>query len=173
MVKRVVFAAMYVFWAVIVAILAAGFFFVGNNGAPAVPQTSTTLVAGGSGNPTNGGVNTLVLSASEIAKHSTSSSCWMIISGNVYDFTSYLGQHPGRASTMIGYCGKDGTVGFQTKDMGSPHSSFASSLLSQYYLGGFGLTVQVAGAGQPSVGGGNPASSLPTSIGRIDDTTDD
>ncbi|MCX6744687.1 MAG: cytochrome b5-like heme/steroid binding domain-containing protein [Candidatus Parcubacteria bacterium] len=75
------------------------------------------------------------LTLAEIAKHNSGSSCWMIIDNKVYDFTNYLNQHPGSARTMLPYCGQDGTQGYTTKDKGQPHSSYANTLLQQYYIG--------------------------------------
>jgi len=75
------------------------------------------------------------LTVNEVAQHNQPTDCWMIIDNRVYNFTNYLSIHPGNAKTMIPYCGKDGTGGYDTKDRGQSHSAYADSLLSQYYLG--------------------------------------
>ena len=36
-----------------------------------------------------------VISMSEIKKHTTEKSCWMLIHGKVYDVTEFLEEHPG------------------------------------------------------------------------------
>lgn len=40
------------------------------------------------------------LDAAEVAKHNTPSSCWIVISGKVYDVTQYLEHHPGGAAIL-------------------------------------------------------------------------
>ncbi|MDO8593212.1 MAG: cytochrome b5-like heme/steroid binding domain-containing protein [bacterium] len=75
------------------------------------------------------------LSAAGVAKHSLAGDCWLIVSGKVYDVTSYLSAHPGGAGTIVPYCGQEATQAFRTKDVGRPHSSYAESLLGDYYAG--------------------------------------
>jgi len=67
----------------------------------------------------------------EISLHDSSVSCWMIISGKVYDVTSYLPYHPGGMGAILPYCGGDGTAEFT----GLPHSTSADSILASYYIG--------------------------------------
>ncbi len=95
----------------------------------------------------------ITLTTEEVAKHSQPSDCWMIISGKVYNFTSYISQHPG-GSVIIPYCGKDGTTGFQTQGGKGSHSSFASSLFAGYYLGDLGTTATTIPQGSGT--SGNP-----------------
>jgi cytochrome b involved in lipid metabolism len=86
----------------------------------------------------------LSLTTGEVSSHNTLSNCWIIISGNVYDVTSYITNHPGGVSTIQGQCGKDGTSAFQTKGgKGSNHSNNAYSLLNQYLIGSIGSTIPV------------------------------
>lgn len=62
--------------------------------------------------------NTVVatgITAATVATHKTSSNCWIIINGKVYDVTSYIPVHPGGTSTIINQCGKDATNAFNTK----------------------------------------------------------
>lgn len=80
----------------------------------------------------------IALNLTEVAKHNSAGNCWMIISGKVYDFTTYIPGHPG-GSQMVPYCGQDGTAAF----VGKPHSSFADSLLAGYLLGNLNATVTV------------------------------
>ena len=77
------------------------------------------------------------ITISEVAKHNSKSDCWMIIDGKVYDITNYFGQHPGRDETMMPYCGKDGTDGYETKDKprSQDHSYAADQLLIEYFVG--------------------------------------
>jgi cytochrome b involved in lipid metabolism len=75
------------------------------------------------------------LTASEIAKHNTETDCYMIVNGKVYDVTTYLPVHPGGASRIIQYCGKDGTQAFDTKGGQGQHSNRANNDLSSLYKG--------------------------------------
>jgi len=71
----------------------------------------------------------------EIAKHTSASSCWMAINGNVYDVTKYITNHPGGDTILLG-CGKDATDLFTgIAAMGKRHSSKAQSALSQFLVG--------------------------------------
>jgi cytochrome b involved in lipid metabolism len=91
------------------------------------------------------------LTLEEVSKHSSSSDCWMIIEGKVYDVTSYFGYHPGGNSTLSAYCGKEATEAFQTKGRsgGNDHSSYAYSLLPSYYIGDFNSTASVPEVSAP------------------------
>jgi len=44
-----------------------------------------------------------------VAKHSTRSSCWSVINGNVYDLTSWIPNHPGGEKRILAICGIDGS----------------------------------------------------------------
>ena len=73
-------------------------------------------------------------SLSDVANHSTSSDCWMVISGKVYDVTSYVSNHPGGDKILAG-CGKDATAMFGGIKDGKGHSDYAKSLQTDYYVG--------------------------------------
>ena len=45
----------------------------------------------------------------DVAQHDTADSCWLVISGVVYDVTEFRGIHPGGASMMDAVAGKDAT----------------------------------------------------------------
>jgi cytochrome b involved in lipid metabolism len=75
------------------------------------------------------------ISTTELSKHSKSSDCWVAISGNVYDVTSYLDEHPGGADLILTYCGKDATSAYNNKGGEGKHSSSADALLAEYQLG--------------------------------------
>lgn len=99
---------------------------VSKNTNPANTKPKTTPAANGS------------ITSAELLKHSSSSNCWMMISGKVYDLTSYMRLHPGGAGTIIPFCGKDGTTAFDTKGGGGQHSQQAHDMLINYYVGNFG-----------------------------------
>ncbi|MFZ4632224.1 MAG: cytochrome b5 domain-containing protein [Patescibacteria group bacterium] len=88
--------------------------------APTVPKTNT---AG------------LSLNMTEIAKHNSRSDCWLLISGKVYNVSSYIAAHPGGSGTIIPTCGTDSTQAYATKNGSSPHSGNAHTLLAAYYIG--------------------------------------
>ncbi|MHB8830773.1 MAG: cytochrome b5 domain-containing protein [Patescibacteria group bacterium] len=73
-------------------------------------------------------------SLSDVAAHSTANDCWMVISGKVYNVTSYIPNHPGSDRITAG-CGKDATALFGSIKDGKGHSDYAKSLQTDYYLG--------------------------------------
>jgi cytochrome b involved in lipid metabolism len=75
------------------------------------------------------------ITLSQVAQHNTRSNCWMVISGKVYNFTSYMNAHPGGISTILPLCGKDGTSAYATKGGQGSHSQTAYNLLNNYYVG--------------------------------------
>jgi cytochrome b involved in lipid metabolism len=76
------------------------------------------------------------LTSSEVTKHNSPTNCWMIISQNVYDFTSFLQSHPGGEAIMQPFCGKDATAAYQTMGgMGRSHSTRADEMMRSYSLG--------------------------------------
>lgn len=74
----------------------------------------------------------------QVAEHDSKENCWLAIEGNVYDMTSYVksGFHPGKDAILQG-CGKDATVLFNTRPMGSgtSHSERARKMLPKYLIG--------------------------------------
>lgn len=88
------------------------------------------------------------LNMGEIQKHNQKNDCWMLISGKVYNITSYFGFHPGGNSVMAQTCGIDSTVAYATQNPNatssggkSAHSSNAVSLLNNYYIGDLNQTI--------------------------------
>ncbi|EDX10647.1 cytochrome b5 [Drosophila simulans] len=57
--------------------------------------------------------------------------CWLIIKGNVYDVTKFLGEHPGGGEALLEYGGKDATKAFKQ----AGHSSDAEKDLKNYKIG--------------------------------------
>ncbi|KAI5124988.1 hypothetical protein M0805_007413 [Coniferiporia weirii] len=49
---------------------------------------------------------------SEVQKHNTRDSCWVIIDGQVYDATSIIDSHPGGTAVLLKNSGKDATKAF-------------------------------------------------------------
>ena len=71
-------------------------------------------------------------SMSNIAKNSSTSSCWAAISGKAYDLTDWISEHPGGPGAIVSICGTDATSVFQGKHGGQ---SGPASSLSAYLLG--------------------------------------
>ncbi len=59
-----------------------------------------------------------IFTAVEVAKHNDQNSCYTIISGSVYDLTSYIFKHPGGPGKVLTICGQDGTSAFMGKHGG-------------------------------------------------------
>ncbi len=148
--KKLATISLFVFWAVVTAVLVAGLVFYQNS------KDSSNSVAGSKVDiltqtkikelTTSG--KSLVLNMSELAKHNKPSDCWMLISGKVYNITPFFGSHPGGNATMLATCGTDATAAYMTKDpnatsatSGSSHSSNAKSMLASYYLGDLNQTI--------------------------------
>jgi cytochrome b involved in lipid metabolism len=173
--KKYITVSLFIFWAIVVAILVAGLVFYNqNNGSLVVnnyssnqqaatttantnnnlPANSKALVVPNSyvpkpqastpaSTPTQTSTGT-TLTTSEVAKHNTASDCWVIVSGNVYNVTNYLGMHPAGANAIIPYCGQDITVAFNSIKGGRGHSSQANSILQNYFVGQLNQTVSAS-----------------------------
>lgn len=48
----------------------------------------------------------------DVGLHNTSVSCWTVVSGSVYNITSWISQHPGGSSAIKAMCGVDATAAF-------------------------------------------------------------
>ena len=120
-----------------------------------IPATATPLAQ------QNG--TAITLSTAEIAAHNSTANCWMIVNGKVYNITGYIPRHPGGASAIAPYCGKDGSAAFE----GLPHSTNAHQLLAAYLVGSVGQTTTVQPT-QPT-----PIQTVPTGKGSDDDWDDD
>jgi cytochrome b involved in lipid metabolism len=86
----------------------------------------------------NGGQTQLTLE--EIKKHDSGTSCWTIISGNVFDLTNWIPKHPGGPAVIRAICGKDGTSAFEGQHAGQGRPA---SQLSNYLLGKLGASVKL------------------------------
>jgi cytochrome b5 len=74
----------------------------------------------------------LILRAShQVARHTSSTDCWMVVDGKVYDVTRFLDEHPGGEDIMLDSSGRDATREFE--DVG--HSGEARSQLEDLLIG--------------------------------------
>ncbi|KAF3337458.1 Cytochrome b5 [Carex littledalei] len=72
-----------------------------------------------------------VFTLEEVSKHNSSTDCWLIINGKVYDVTKFLDDHPGGDDVLRSSTGKDATDDFE--DVG--HSTTARAMMDEYYVG--------------------------------------
>ena len=112
---------------------------------------------------------TLALTMAELAKHNSSSSCWLLISGKIYDVTSYLGQHPGGTSAILATCGTDATVAYSTRGGTGSHSASANAMLAAYYIGDLNQTVTTSPNNPTTPPVANPNPTTPVFRGGNDD----
>jgi len=52
------------------------------------------------------------LTLAEVAKHRTNADCWFVVSGKVYNVSSYVSAHPGSTQNILSYCGPRRDHGF-------------------------------------------------------------
>ena len=67
---------------------------------------------GGNARGASGGPRSI--SPQELAKHAGMASAWIAVGGMVYDITSWIHSHPGGATALQPYLGRDGTSAAQS-----------------------------------------------------------
>jgi len=133
--------SLFIFGIIATAILTAGLVFYEKNNFNNPAQNNSAAI--NSSELINRSADgDFILNAAEVAKHNSAADCWLIISGKVYNVTGYLSSHPGGADAITPFCGADATTAFLTKGGNGSHSSFAASLLADYYLGDFNQTLK-------------------------------
>jgi cytochrome b involved in lipid metabolism len=80
------------------------------------------------------------LTLEEVSKRDSSTSCWSIVYGNVFDLTKWISKHPGGAEKIRAICGKDGTTSFERQHTGD---GGAANQLSNYFLGKLGDSIKL------------------------------
>jgi cytochrome b involved in lipid metabolism len=68
----------------------------------------------------------------DVKKKNTSSACWTVIDGNIYDLTKWIPVHRGGPQAITFLCGKDGTSAFKAQHEGA---STPMSALANYFVG--------------------------------------
>ena len=163
--KKTVTISLFIFWMIVTAVLAAGLIIHDNSqtGKSTVPgMVSDGGIATNSQDSVRGSENTMpkaqkiVLSMAELLKHNSGKSCWLLISGKIYDVTNFINLHPGNAKTIVSNCGQDATQAYDTKDgKGKPHSGNANAMLADYYIGNLNQSLNLqntsGGAGATSL----------------------
>ena len=76
--------------------------------------------------------NAATYTLADVAKNNTKASCWTVVSGFVYNITTYINRHPGGASSISKICGVDGTTTFNNMHGGA---SSQAIILSTYKIG--------------------------------------
>lgn len=100
--------------------------------ASAAPMASATPMATKSAEPSKSAEPASAGYTMERVKaNNSASSCWTVISGNVYDLTRWIGSHPGGSGAIRSLCGTDGTAEFnsQHRGEGTPTARLAGYLL--------------------------------------------
>ena len=102
----------------------------------ATDQSSTTTSSSAKSTDTKGSATTTTgptsYTLAQVATHSGSASCWTTITGNVYDLTTWIGQHPGGEGAILSICGKDGTTAFMGQH---GDNSRANATLATFKIG--------------------------------------
>lgn len=97
-----------------------------NPSAATAPQTVTAATISADA------LSTKKYSFATVKKHHTRSSCWTVISHNVYNLTKWINKHPGGAKRILAICGKDGTKAFRAQH---GTSGKANTILKRYKIG--------------------------------------
>ena len=66
-----------------------------------------------------------------VRQNNSERSCWSVISGNVYDLTSWIKSHPGKSGPIKSLCGIDGTSSYKSQhaNQARPEQRLESFLL--------------------------------------------
>merc|ERR1719491_1533284 len=99
---------------------------------------------GGSGGGSGGGGG---LTMEEVAKHTTKTDCWVVVSGQVLDVTSFLSEHPGGELAILTFAGKDATEEFNMIHPPDVIGKYAPDAI----IGVVGTAAQVAPVGGGAV----------------------
>ncbi len=122
---------------------------------PGLPDNKPAAAAAKAG-------DSISLSAAEAAKHNTAKNCWLVVSGKIYDVSSYLSKHPAGAGAITPYCGKEATAAFSGTGGGHVHSSNAWGLLSRFYIGTIGQSTTASAIQQNAAGAQSAAQQAPS-----------
>ena len=106
--------------------------------APSVSATPSPSKSATPSASASSGLTKLTLE--EVMKHASSTSCWSIVYGNVFDLTKWITKHPGGAEKIRAICGKDGTTSFERQHTGD---GSAANQLSSYFIGKLGDSVKL------------------------------
>ena len=108
----------------------------------------------------NGNVSSSVITMKEVALHNTSSNCWLVLHGGVYDLTDYANRHPGGPTWITSLAGTDGSASFD-----SFHPLSLLRTAAKYQVGVLGGGATSAPGTGASVGSTNSIISNQSSTG--------
>ena len=93
------------------------------------PTTTPTVTPTATPTPTP---TPATVTGAQLATHNVLTNCWVAISGNVYNLTTFATTHSGGSAVIAPVCGKDGTSVFETR-----HGVGSSKIntLAQYKVG--------------------------------------
>ncbi|KAK9903043.1 hypothetical protein M0R45_001294 [Rubus argutus] len=87
-----------------------------------------------------------VYSMSEVKRHNTPQSTWIVVHGHVYDCTKFVNDHPGGADSILINAGMDCTEEFE-----AIHSDKAKKMLEEFRIGEVvGTTGYASDSGSPN-----------------------
>jgi cytochrome b involved in lipid metabolism len=92
--------------------------------SPAAPSVRPTATVAPSVAPAS-------YTMAQVSANKTAARCWSVISGNVYDLTTWINAHPGGDDAIISLCGTDGTQDFLAmhRNQSKPESRLSAFLL--------------------------------------------
>jgi cytochrome b involved in lipid metabolism len=141
--KKYITFSLFVFTAIVAGVLIVNFISSQNNNQQNATTNTNQINGVVSGTKSSSTGTNLVLSMTELAKHNSYNSCWLLISGKIYDVTSYLNSHPGGEAEILKTCGTDATVIYDNRDNTGAHSSRARAMLADYFIGNLDQTIKI------------------------------
>jgi hypothetical protein len=100
--------------------------------APTVKPTPAATKEPAKASPTPEVTTQSGYTMAKVKENNSAASCWSVISGNVYNLTQWINQHPGGPSAIASLCGVDGTASFNAQHRGEGKPT---QRLSGYLLG--------------------------------------
>jgi hypothetical protein len=100
--------------------------------APTIKPTPAATQEPAKASPTPEVTTQSAYTMAKVKENNSAASCWSVISGNVYNLTQWINQHPGGPSAIASLCGVDGTASFNAQHRGEGKPT---QRLSGYLLG--------------------------------------
>ncbi|XP_017247630.1 nitrate reductase [NADH] [Daucus carota subsp. sativus] len=107
-----------------------------------------------------------VYSMSEVRKHNSAESAWIIVHGHIYDCTRFLKDHPGGADSILINAGTDCTEEFE-----AIHSNKAKKMLEDYRIGELITSGYISDSPNNSLHGATNMVSMLAPIGEMTTAT--
>ena len=89
------------------------------NCTPTVSQVVATPASGSAAAVPSSAKSAAVLTMADVSAHNSAASCYSVISGSVYDLTSFVSRHPGGSAAIKSLCGVDGTAAYNNQHGGA------------------------------------------------------